>query len=236
VSIACQEARGVFYHAVKGPVQHRSCLTSPAAHPLGTLDAVPYSRSILHQTAPNPTARDTRLAEERAAFRELHAGRLYGFALVLELGDAARAAVLASDAIDAGSRRLGELRHPERAAAWLRERVFAAHRSDRRASATAAARRAEELEALGVGERARVALAALTPRERAALVADQVERLAPPDTATIVRLRGRRLNRLLTRARLRYAAAFAAAPAAATGVGDGPLARRVRALAARALP
>jgi hypothetical protein len=195
---------------------------------------VPYSR-ILHQTAPNPTADDTRLAEERAAFRGLHADRLYGFALILELGDSAGAAALASDAIDAGSERLAELRHPERAAAWLRERVLAAHRSERRSSATAAAR-AAELEAIGIDERVRLALAALTPRERAALVADQVERLAPFDTATIVRRRGGRLVRLLTRARLRYAAAFRAAPTTSTGAGDGPLARRVRAIAARALP
>jgi DNA-directed RNA polymerase specialized sigma24 family protein len=166
----------------------------------------------------------------------LHGERLYGFALILELGDAERAAVLASDAIDAGLTRLAQLRHPERAAAWLRGRVLAAHGRGRRSSATDAARRSAELEAIGIGERVRKALAALTPTERAALVADQVERLSPLDTATIVRIRGRRLNRLLTRARLGYVAAFGSAPHASSGTGDGPLARRVRAIAARALP
>jgi DNA-directed RNA polymerase specialized sigma24 family protein len=114
--------------------------------------------------------------------------------------------------------------------------VLAAHRTGGRASGNAAAGHAAALEAIGVDERVRRALAVLTPKERAALVADQVERLAPHDTATIVRLRGRRLDRLLTRARLRFAAVFGDVPRASPDAGDGPLARRVRAIAARALP
>lgn len=203
-------------------------------HP-DTLDAVPYSRSILHQTTPNSTGGGAWLAEERAAFRELHAARLYGFALILALGDRARAGARASEAIDAGAMCIAALRHPERAAAWLRERVLAAHRTDHRASGGIAAEYAATLEEMGIDERVRSALATLTPRERAALVADRVERLDALDIATIVRLRGRRLARLLARARLRYASAFVAAPSAAPGEGDGPLAHRIRDVAARAL-
>jgi DNA-directed RNA polymerase specialized sigma24 family protein len=212
---------------------------------------VPYSRRILHQTAPDRTASPSptpnttstrnatdgaRLPEERAAFRELHAARLYGFALIVALGDRAWAAVLATDAIDAGMARVAELRHPERAAAWLRERVLAAHRPDHHTSSAVVAQHAAALEEIGIDERVGRALAALSPKERAALVADEVERFDPLDTATIVRHRGRRLVRLLVRARRRYAAAFGDGPTASAGFGDGPLARRVRAIAARALP
>ncbi|MEA2650619.1 MAG: hypothetical protein QOI85_340, partial [Chloroflexota bacterium] len=59
----------------------------------------------------------------RAAFRDLHGTRLHGFALLVTLGDHARAARLAGEAIAAGTARTSELRHPERAAAWLRRRV-----------------------------------------------------------------------------------------------------------------
>jgi DNA-directed RNA polymerase specialized sigma24 family protein len=212
---------------------------------------VPYSRSILHQTAPDhtalprpaapspapsPTIEAERLAEERTAFGELHAARLYGFALVLELGDRVAAAALASDAIDAGVARLHQLRHPERASAWLRERVLSGHRPGKRPSAAVAEARAAALEEIGITEPVRRALATLAPRERAALVADHVEGFDLLDTATIVRQRGRRLGLLLARARRRYAAAFSAGPIASAGdLGDGPLARRVGDAAARAL-
>src|SRR5262245_49203152 len=75
--------------------------------------------------APSPE-RSTGAPDEgalRDAFRELHGRRLHGFALLLTLGDRAEAARLASDALDAGVARVDELRHPERAAAWLRRRV-----------------------------------------------------------------------------------------------------------------
>ena len=59
----------------------------------------------------------------RDAFRELHGSRLHGFAQLLVLGDRHAAAKLASDALADGAARVDELRHPERAAAWLRRRV-----------------------------------------------------------------------------------------------------------------
>jgi DNA-directed RNA polymerase specialized sigma24 family protein len=213
---------------------------------------VPYSRGILHQTAPHhtqspriapraPSSRSdpdaTRLAEERAAFRELHAARLHGFALILALGDRTRAARLAFDAIEAGAELHAELRHPERAAAWLRARVLAAYRPDRPSSPSVQAGRLAALEQIGIDDqRVAIALAALAPKDRAALVADQVERFDALDTATIVGRSGRRLARLIVHARLRYANAFAAQEPGSVGFGDGPLAERVRAIAARAMP
>src|ERR687895_367576 len=74
-----------------------------------------------HPMAPPPErSPDPPVEVVRAAFRELHGRRLHGFALLLTLGDRERAASLASDALAAGQLRVDELRHPERAAAWLR--------------------------------------------------------------------------------------------------------------------
>src|SRR6187431_2709085 len=73
----------------------------------------------------------------RAAFRELHGRRLHGFALLLTLGDRPGAARLASEALAAGAMRVDELRHPERAAAWLRHRLVDRARVGRAAQADA---------------------------------------------------------------------------------------------------
>jgi hypothetical protein len=59
----------------------------------------------------------------RAAFRDLHGSRLYGFALIVAMGERQWAAQAATQALAEGELRLPELRHPERAAAWLRRRV-----------------------------------------------------------------------------------------------------------------
>ena len=86
----------------------------------------------------------------RAAFRDLHGTRLHGFALLITLGDRARAARLAGEAIAAGTARMTELRHPERAAAWLRRRVTRnAGRSGRPSRRRAAGEGRQALEALG---------------------------------------------------------------------------------------
>src|SRR5690606_20820527 len=82
------------------------------------------------QTAAVPAPSPERL---RAAFDELHGSRLHGFALLLTLGDRARAARLAGEALAAAEPRIDALRHPERAAAWLRAHVVrSSHRPSRR--------------------------------------------------------------------------------------------------------
>ena len=77
-------------------------------------------------------------------------------------------------------------------------------------------------------------LSALSTRERAALVADSIERLDRGDVATIVGVDGVRLDRLIRRARQRYAAIVAEALDHEAAV-SGPTAARIRAIAARAL-
>jgi DNA-directed RNA polymerase specialized sigma24 family protein len=131
-----------------------------------------------------------------------------------------------------GTSRASELRHPERAAAWLRRRVVDECRRaalDKFVSADSAVGLAD----LGVRESAITGFAALTVAERAALVADAVEHLDRRDIATIVGVEGSRLDRLITQARQRYLAAVAIA------LGDqepaGPTVDRVRALVERSL-
>jgi DNA-directed RNA polymerase specialized sigma24 family protein len=214
------------------------------------LDGVPYiARANVHRTAldhtspsrmttsvarrpparPDPAAPD----EVREAFRSLHAERLHGFAVLLTLGDRKLAAYLAAEALAAGAQQHDELRHPERAAAWLRARVLR-HLRPERSPKLDEARRAT-LAALGVAERASTALALLTPRERAGLIAEHVEALEPLDVATVIDRDGQRLTRLLARARARYASAFAREAEAASPPDDGPLAARVRAIADHAM-
>lgn len=171
----------------------------------------------------------------QAAFRDLHGTRLHGFALLVTLGDRARAARLAGEAIAAGAVRTSELRHPERAAAWLRRRVTRnAGRGGRRARGRSAGDDRHALEELGVDLAAFAGLSSLTMRQRAALVADSVERLDRGDVATIIGVGGVRLDRLIRNARARYAARVAEALDGASA-RSGPTAERIQAIAARAL-
>ena len=172
----------------------------------------------------------------RAAFRDLHGTRLHGFALLVTLGDRACAARLTGEALAAGTARTAELRHPERAAAWLRRRVT--RNAGRGGRPTRAVRPAGDgrpaLEALGVDAAAFAGLSRLTTRERAALVADSIERLDRGDVATIVGVGGSRLDRHIRHVRARYAASVAEALDDASAA-HGPTAERIRAIAARAL-
>lgn len=142
----------------------------------------------------------------RAAFLELHGPRLHGFALLVTLGDRDRAANLASEALTAGVEHATQLRHPERAAAWLRamllrsgsRRVISAHRRNE------AAERRSVLASLGVDDVAFAGLKALTPLERGAIAAAMVERLDERDQEAILGCSPAAARRLVIRARRRY--------------------------------
>ena len=163
----------------------------------------------------------------RAAFRELHGRRLHGFALLLTLGDRPGAARLASEALAAGAMRVDELRHPERAAAWLRHRVVDRARVGRAAQADA-----RVLLDLGVDEALVGAFGSLARLERAALIASTLARLDRRDVAKIVGREGSSLDRLLRRARERLMRAYAETTA---DPPEGPIAAHVQALARRAM-
>jgi DNA-directed RNA polymerase specialized sigma24 family protein len=167
----------------------------------------------------------------RDAFGEVHGRRLHGFALLVTLGDRSLAAQLAGRALAEGMARIDELRHPERAAAWLRRRVVRSlpHRErplalpDRRAA----------LDELGVDDAAISGLAAISPRQRAAVVAADVERIDLRDVATIAGVDPARLESLLRRARGRYLAGHGATTDGT--LHTGPISDLLRDIATRAL-
>lgn len=187
------------------------------------------------QASPVTAIRDASAPEAtiREAFRELHGRRLHGFALALTLGDRRLAARLTADALAAGALRAAELRHPERAAAWLRGQLLRS--MPRRHHGASPAEERAALEPLGAGPAVADGLAAVGTRERAALIAADIERLDPRDVETIVARRGAALERLLVGARRRYLNAHAAVPIVPDAGGGGPLVRRIRAVAARTM-
>ncbi len=168
----------------------------------------------------------------RAAFRELHGRSLHGFALLVTLGDRPTAARLAEEALADAGERVTTLRHPERAAAWLRARVVGTIGGRPREPWLDTER--TSLEPLDSDPGILHALATLSTRERAGLVAADVERLDMRDVEVVAGKSGRSLERLLVRARNRYAAAYprVASPEQAPA---GALVDRVRAVARRAM-
>jgi DNA-directed RNA polymerase specialized sigma24 family protein len=171
-----------------------------------------------------------------AAFRDLHGARLHGFALLVTLGDAARAASIASEVLAAGAESAAALRHPERAAAWLRARVvLAARRRAPRARQQRWAARRDALADLGVDRRTLTGLAALNVVERAAIVSLDVEHLDARDAETVLGLSTGALARVAARARRRYAAEWISARGQDSTPDEGDLGRHVRDAAHRAL-
>lgn len=165
------------------------------------------------------------------SLRALHQPRLYGFALLLTLGDRAVASAATHAAFADVADRAG-MHHPERAAAWLRRRVVT--HVGRRANASGSALEQRlGLGAIAVDGPVLIGLARLTPIERAALIAAAVERLDPRDVATIVGRRGRRLADLLSGARRKYLQGYVAA--SPDEPPTGIIAERVRDIARRAV-
>ena len=177
----------------------------------------------------------------REAFRHLHGSRLHGFALLVSLGDVRRAERAASEALASGEDRASSLRHPERAAAWLRAQVVPKmRRSDRPDRMDAAARRGA-LRGIGVDGPAFDGLAALDFEARVAFVASSIERFAPLDIETILRTGPAATHRAIERARQRYLSVVTGlpegnGPSPTAGADlEGELAHRVRMVAERAL-
>jgi hypothetical protein len=210
------------------------------------LHSTPLNVTTARQSAPEDSSTAASLSPadlrepnlRRAAFRDLHGARLHGFALLVSLGDRPRAARAAAEALDEGARRSAELRHPERAAAWLRARVLrrlrrgASHRADPRDR-----ERRAVLRGLGASDPVYEGLAALAIMPRAALVASTVERFDPIDVETILGLGSGSSLRMVARARERYVTAVSARvdPQELGHVPGAELGDRVREVAGRAM-
>ena len=161
--------------------------------------------------------------------------------MLVTLGDQQAAERVAGFSLAAGAQQAAALRHPERAAAWLRARTLRVLRSRRwlGGSPPIEVRRAA-LAPLGVGEAVYRGLAALSINARAALVASDIERLDPIDVETILDAAPSATRHTVAEARSRYL------QSATDGVGEeadlaldqqaGELAGRVQRVAARAFP
>jgi hypothetical protein len=169
----------------------------------------------------------------RAAFRDVHGPSLHGFALLLTLGDREEAARLSSVALAEGARRAATLRHPERAAAWLRRRVIQTHGGRLRPEVPLEERLAA-LAAIGVDEGAYEALAALRLADRAALVAGEIERLDPMDLELVLGVGPSRVRPRVWQARTRFLERRMAAVSTGTEA-LGPVGKRIIEIANRTL-
>lgn len=161
------------------------------------------------------------------AFREVHARSLHGFALLLTLGDGPEARRLVDVALSKAVDHIEQLRHPERAAAWLRRQVV---ESARWRVAVRSLPSSEPLIRQGAERAVMRALARLSRLERAALIASDIERLDRRDVAALVGRDGSDVDRLLRRARTRYLRSYVAPS------GDrrhGPTIARINAIARR---
>jgi len=172
----------------------------------------------------------------RAVFRDAHGARLNGFALLVTLGDEALAASLAADALDTGARHADTLRHPERAAAWLRGRVLrnVPRRTSRRAGPSEDERRTT-LAALGVDGATFDVLERFNVRQRAALVAGEVEGLAPLDLELVLGSSAGSVRRRLSDTRRLFLGRRAAAAERTVAPHPGTLEQRIRTIVDQAL-
>jgi len=161
------------------------------------------------------------------AFVELHGERLHGFALLVTLGDRTLAGILTAEALARGAERIEQLRHPERAAGWLRASLTGAARQPAWGhQRPGESERRDVLLKLGVDPATYDALASLDVRSRA-VVAATVEGFAAADVYEIV---GN--NERLRRARRDYLTAYLAASRARnTMPAAGALTARVQAAA-----
>jgi DNA-directed RNA polymerase specialized sigma24 family protein len=164
-------------------------------------------------------------------FVELHGERLHGFALLVTLGDRTLAGILTAEALARGAARIEQLRHPERAAGWLRASLTRAARQPAWGhQRPGEPERRDALLRLGVDPATYDALASLDVRSRA-VVAATVEGFAAADVYEVAGT-----DELVRRARRDYLTAYLAASRTRnTTPAAGALTARVQAVAAPVL-
>jgi hypothetical protein len=173
------------------------------------------------------------------AFRDLHGPRLHGFAMLITLGDERAAERAARRALAAGVERASALRHPERAAAWLRARTLRDLNRWPRGRSIPRTSRQEVLASLGVDDDVYQGLTAMKVRARAALVASAVERFASIDIETILGAGPAATRQAVAKARVSYLRVVGAEPGTLREMPapdeGGELTRRVQAVVGRAM-
>jgi hypothetical protein len=165
----------------------------------------------------------------------MHASRLHGFALLLTIGDEARAAGAAAAAMRAGAKRAEELRHPERAAGWLRHQVINELRRTWPAVVVTPIEWHAALRRMRASDVLISALEGMTVERRAALVAGTIEGMDLADVATILDTDLVRAGRAVEGSRREYLETAARMALPAEGAAPGPLAERIREITARTI-
>jgi len=145
------------------------------------------------------------------AFRETHERRIHAFALLLTLGDRPRAARLADEALNAARPRVATLLHPERGAAWLRQRVL--RRASRGGGLVSSLvnrshAKASSIPEVGADGTLMKALASLPVRDRAALILNDVEGIRELDIADVLGIPRADVDKTVRKARARYGRAY----------------------------
>jgi DNA-directed RNA polymerase specialized sigma24 family protein len=171
----------------------------------------------------------------RAAFRDAHGARLHGFALLVTLGDENLASALAADALAAGTRHAAALRHPERAAAWMRRRILRGTPSSSRRGSPAEQERRTALAALGVDAATYDVLAGFSVQQRAALVAGLVEGFSPLDLELVLGSNASSVRRRVSETRRSFMARRAAAADRTLAPDASSLEGRIQRIADQAL-
>jgi hypothetical protein len=229
----------VFYHEVKFPRPEMPSMGRVARRAY-TWQSGPRRSPRRSPTAilePSAAQHDDALLA--AAFRDLHGRRLHGFAILVALGDRQAAERVAGFALAAGARQAAALRHPERAAAWLRARALHGLHQRRSIGRSASVdERRAALAPLGVDVAVYQGLEALSVNARAALVASAIERFDPIDVETILGAAPAATRHMVAEARKRYLR-FAARESGEEPDADldqpmGELASRVQSVATRA--
>ncbi len=170
----------------------------------------------------------------RAAFRDVHAARLHGFALVLLLGRRREASLLAAETLARHTGDAARLRHPERAAAVLRGELLRRARRLRSARTQALDEQgAQALTRLSIDAATARALSTLDLPGRAALVATEIERFGEADVAVILGCSIPRARHAAAAARSRYVARYVRPDS--DRPRPGSIGRRVDAVASRAM-
>jgi hypothetical protein len=158
--------------------------------------------------------------------------------MLVALGDQRSAERAAGFALAAGAEQAAALRHPERAAAWLRARTLRDLHEQRWLSrSTPVEARRAALASLGVSDAVFRGLAGLKMDARAALVASAIERFDPIDVETILRTAPAAARHTVAQARNRYLRFASRGSDGADADPDQPageIARRVEGVATRA--
>ena len=156
-----------------------------------------------------------------SALRDEYGSGLYGFALLLTLGDRGRAAELADASLRAAEQRISDFAEPTFVAAWLRRHVlWSAGRGElptwlllgklRRLVGRQEAELHAPLHEMQADSAMLASLSTLSVRERAALVLADVEHLDETEISDVLGS-SRGVRRLINQARYKYARSFVTA-------------------------